>query len=83
MSWEELLEELWAASSSAAVLILTALLLRRLFRDRTPRRVFCLLWDVSLARLLIWGALTAPAAIPPAGAVHPGIAPGLPAGACP
>lgn len=63
MSWEELLEGLWAASSSAAVLILTALLLRRLFRDRTPRRVFCLLWDVSLARLLIWGALTSPVSI--------------------
>ena len=63
MSWEELLEGLWASSSSAAVLILTALFLRGLLQNRTPRRLFCLLWDLVLARLLIWSTLASPVSV--------------------
>ncbi len=63
MSGGELLGSLWASSASAAVLILAALLLRVTFQDRTPRRVFCLLWDVALVRLLILAALPSPVSI--------------------
>lgn len=59
----ELLGGLWAASASAAVLILAALVLRAAFQNRTPRRVFCLLWDAALARLLILAALPSPVSI--------------------
>ena len=38
------------ASLSAGVMILVVVLLRRQFQSRTPRRVFCLLWDMVLAR---------------------------------
>lgn len=53
----------WAASSSGAVIILAILLLRALFQSRTPRRAFCLLWDLALVRLLIPGALPSPVSI--------------------
>lgn len=59
----ELLEGLRASSASAAVMILTALLLRAVFQCRTPRRVFCLLWDMALVRLLILAALPSPMSI--------------------
>ena len=58
-----LLDGLGAASASAAVLILAALVLRAAFQNRTPRRVFCLLWDVALARLLILAPLPSPMSI--------------------
>lgn len=63
MSGGKLLGSLWASSASAAVLILAALLLRVTFQDRAPRRVFCLLWDVALVRLLILAALPSPVSI--------------------
>lgn len=59
----ELLEGLWASSVSAAVMILTALLLRAMFQYRTPRRIFCLLWDLALVRLLIFAPLPSPISI--------------------
>ncbi len=55
-----LLSGLWAASASASVMIVTALLLRALFQNRTPRRLFCLVWDAVLARLLLPAALPSP-----------------------
>lgn len=63
MSGGGLLKGLWASSTSAAVLILAVLLLRTLFRSRMPRQVFCLLWDMALARLLILAALPSPVSI--------------------
>jgi len=51
------------ASLSAAVMILAVLALRLRFQDRTPRRVFCLLWDIVLARLLVLGSLPSPVSI--------------------
>lgn len=81
-----LLDGLGAASASAAVLILAALALRAAFQNRTPRRVFCLLWDVALARLLILAPLPSPMSIwryfpksAPVPAPTPGTAPTLPA----
>jgi len=80
MSLGELLNGLWSASWSAAVIILAVLPLRALFRDQTPRRVFCLLWDVVLARLFILTALPSPVSVwqwlpaasptPPSGMSH-------------
>lgn len=63
MRWGELLNGLWAASLSATVIILTVLSLRALFRDRTPRWAFCLLWDAALVRLLVLTALPSPVSI--------------------
>ena len=63
MSGGELLGGLWAASLSAAVIILTVLLLRTMFQSRTPRRIFCLLWDVAIARLLVLDALPSPVSV--------------------
>ena len=60
---EELLRAVAQASLSAAVMILAVLILRIRFQDRTPRRVFCLLWDLGLVRLLIPGALSSPVSI--------------------
>lgn len=60
MSGKAILFGLWAASLSSSVIILTVLLLRMLFQSRTPRRVFCLLWDVALLRLLIPNTLPCP-----------------------
>lgn len=51
------------ASLSAGVMILAVLALRMWFQDRTPRRAFCLLWDIVLVRLLIPGALPSPVSI--------------------
>lgn len=59
----ELLSGLLAASLSAAVIILTVLFLRTLFQSRTPRRLFCLLWDAALARLLVLSALPSPVSV--------------------
>lgn len=63
MSWDELLKGLWAASLYAAVIILAILPLRALFRERTPRRAFCLLWDAALARLLVLTSLPSPVSV--------------------
>lgn len=63
MRWGELLNGLWAASLSGAVIILAVLLLRAAFQDRTPRRLFGLLWDAALARLLILAALPSPVSV--------------------
>lgn len=63
MSGWGLLSSLCASSLSAAVIILAALLMRALFRRRTPQRVFCLLWDVALVRLLILRALPSPLSV--------------------
>lgn len=63
MSGGAFLFGLWDSSASAAALILTALLLRALFRERIPRRAVCLLWDVCLARLLIPGKLSSPVSV--------------------
>lgn len=51
------------ASLSAAVMILAVLVLRMQFQDRTPRRAFCLLWDIVLVRLLVPGKLPSPVSI--------------------
>ena len=50
MSWLKLLGQ---ASASAAVMILAVVILRIRFRRRTPQRVYCLLWDIVLLRLLV------------------------------
>ena len=63
MRWGELLNGLWAASLSGAVIILAVLLLRAAFQDRTPRRLFGLLWDAALARLLVLTALPSPVSV--------------------
>lgn len=63
MSGNKLLAGLWAASLSGGVITLAVLLLRTLFQNRTPRRVFCLLWDVVMARLLILAALPSPVSV--------------------
>lgn len=54
------LSGLWAASLSASVMILVTALLRAIFQSRTPRRLFCLLWDLALARLFLLTALPSP-----------------------
>ena len=51
------------ASLSAGVMILAVLVLRAWFQDRTPRRAFCLLWDMVLVRLLVLGALPSPVSV--------------------
>lgn len=58
-----LLAGLWAASLSAAVIIPAVLLLRTMFQSRVSRRIFCLLWDMALLRLLILTALPSPVSI--------------------
>ncbi len=54
---ENVLKAAGEASLSAGVMILAVLVLRAWFQDRTPRRAFCLLWDMVLVRLLVLGAL--------------------------
>ena len=49
------LEILGRVSLSAGVMILAAAALRLRFGGRTPGRVFCLLWDIILLRLLLGG----------------------------
>lgn len=63
MSWDKILTGLWEASLSGSVILLTALVLRTLFQNRTPRRIFCLLWDIALVRLLLPCALSSPVSI--------------------
>lgn len=77
------LDLLGQASASAAVMILAVVVLRVRFRRRTPQRVYCLLWDLVLLRLLVpvpvpspWSirALAAlwPSPVPDAGALAAG-----------
>ncbi len=57
------LNVLAGTSLSAAVMILAAFVLRLRFQERTPRRVFCLLWDLALVRLLVFAELPSPVSI--------------------
>lgn len=57
------LQALGGASLSGGVMILAVLVLRLCFQNRTLRRVFCLMWDVTLTRLLIPVEITSPASI--------------------
>ena len=50
-------------SLSAAVMILAIMVLRLRFQDRTPRRAFCLLWDIVLVRLLVLAEIPSPVSI--------------------
>ncbi|MDE7219888.1 MAG: peptidoglycan DD-metalloendopeptidase family protein [Oscillospiraceae bacterium] len=59
----ELLTALGQASLSAAVMILAVMILRLRFQDRTPRRAFCLLWDLVLVRLLMPVDIPSPVSI--------------------
>lgn len=59
----DLLSILGKTSLSAAVMILAAFVLRLRFQDKTPRRVFCLLWDLILVRLLVMAELPSPVSI--------------------
>lgn len=63
MSWSKLLNGLWAASTSGGVITLAVVFLRTAFQSRTPRRVFCLLWDAALVRLLVLTALPSPVSV--------------------
>lgn len=58
-----LLRGVGEATLSAAIMILAVWMLRLRFQDRTPRRVFCLLWDMVLVRLLALGSLISPVSI--------------------
>ena len=58
-----LLNALGQVSLSAGVMILAVMILRLRFQDRTPRRVFCLLWDMVLIRLLVPVELSSPVSI--------------------
>lgn len=58
-----LLNALGSTGLSAGIMILAVLILRLRFQDRTPRRVFCLLWDVTLLRLLAPVELPSPVSI--------------------
>lgn len=57
------LAALGKVSLSGAVLILAVLVLRLRFQDRTPRRAFCLLWDIVLVRLLVPMEIPSPLSI--------------------
>lgn len=57
------LEVLGRTSLSAAVMILAVVALRLRFRQRTPQRVFCLLWDIVLLRLLVLYDITSPVSV--------------------
>ena len=50
-------------SLSAAVMLLAIMVLRLRFQDRTPRRAFCLLWDIVLVRLLVLAEIPSPVSI--------------------
>lgn len=56
-------QALGRASLSGGVMILAVLVLRQCFQNRVSRRVFCLLWDLSLVRLLILGEIPSPLSI--------------------
>lgn len=51
------------ASLSAAVMILAVIALRIRFQRQAPQRVFCLLWDIVLCRLLILAEIPSPVSI--------------------
>ena len=57
------LETLGRVSFSAAIMILAVLALRLRFRRQTPQRVFCLLWDIVLVRLLLLADIPSPLSI--------------------
>ncbi len=57
------LEAVGRTGLSAAVMILAVVILRLWFQDRTPRRAFCLLWDLVLVRLLVPVELASPVSI--------------------
>lgn len=63
MSLDKLLSGMLAASVSGAIMIVALIVLRMLFQNWTPRRLFCLLWDLVLARLLIPYALPSPVSV--------------------
>ena len=58
-----LLRALAETTKSASVMVLTVALLRLCFQGRTPRRVFCLLWDAVLVRLLVLAEVTSPVSV--------------------
>ena len=58
-----LLRALAETTKSASVMVLTVVLLRLCFQERAPRRVFCLLWDAVLVRLLILAEITSPVSV--------------------
>lgn len=62
-----MIAEMWNAVEktglSAAVMILAVVILRLQFQSRTPRRVFCLLWDLTLVRLLVMAEVPSPLSI--------------------
>lgn len=51
------------ASLSAGVMILAVAALRLRFQEKTPQRVFCLLWDIVLCRLLILSDIPSPLSV--------------------
>ena len=57
------LETLGRVSFSAAIMILAVLALRLRFRQQTPQRVFCLLWDIVLVRLLLLADIPSPLSV--------------------
>lgn len=59
----ELLRAAGTASLSAGVMVLAVFILRQCFQDHTPRKVFCLLWDIVLLRLLVLAALPSPVSV--------------------
>lgn len=58
-----LLRALAETTKSASVMVLTVVVLRLCFQERAPRRVFCLLWDAVLVRLLILAEITSPVSV--------------------
>lgn len=62
-----MIAEMWNAVEktglSAAVMILAIVILRLQFQSRTPRRIFCLLWDLTLVRLLVMAEVPSPLSI--------------------
>lgn len=60
-----MLDILWEASVTAAYASAILIVLRLILRKRAPRQVFCLLWLVVFARLLIPVSLESPLSIVP------------------
>lgn len=52
--------KLWEMSISGGILILAIFVLRRLFRNKVPKRTFVILWMVALVRLLVPVSVNAP-----------------------
>lgn len=57
------LTALGQTSLSAAVMVLAVVILRLRFQRKTPQRVFCLLWDIVLVRLVVLAEITSPLSI--------------------